>query len=61
MSKTFSKTEKAYQDSRSYTFRELEQCVAGLNTEYKKLVEENIELKLEVQKYEKLFKEAKNA
>ena len=60
MAKTFSKTEKAYQDSKSYTFRELEQAVAGYDIEYKKLIEENTELKLEIQKYDKLFSEAKS-
>ena len=54
------KKEKAYQDERGYTFRELEQALAGYNIEYKKLVQENIDLKLEVQKYEKLFNEAKH-
>lgn len=55
MSGKFTKTEKQYQDSRSYTFRELESALASMHIEYKKLVAENVELKQDLRKYDKIF------
>ena len=59
MSHVFTKTEKAYQSSKTYTFKQLEQALAGMHIEYKKLVAENTELKREIAQYDKLFSEAK--
>ena len=55
MSDKFTKTEKQYQASKPYTFKELEGALASMHTEYKKLVAENTELKQDLQKYDKIF------
>lgn len=60
MSSNFTKAERTYQNSKPYTFRELEDMLKGLESKYREVFEENRCLKIDVEHYEKLFKDAKN-